>query len=613
MFRKRGPHNPVCFLQRHYAVLLILAIAFLNVAPILWKGVVQGKDLDPHLSYFRAFLSELGPNDLYPRWLSTLNGGQGSPIFLIQYPLPYFFLLAVYWPIHFLTRMDVASAAPALVTATLFILIASSGWAAYEWLKSWCSPTAALFGSLVYAFAPYHFGVDAYERYALGELVAYSLIPLILLHTRNLMSGRKSRTYFVAISFLFAALVCSHPITAAMLLPLIVVQAMLVRPVSPGSRTRLGGLGFALGAGILLSSFYLFPFAADYRNVEMHPNPRLNHIYDDNYLKVPTSSVISAMQRHGASASAEKTVVRALRLFEPGFVRESKYVGFAAIESLIGDALMVLAGAVCVLMTNRWWRDTNLTVWLAIGIISIYVQTYPSHWIADVLPPLKTIQFPWRFSTITCVALAAVSAGCWERVRAQRRSRFRLAGLTAAVLVLLGSGNLVALSISSFRRHAIVTGVDVDQYYSYTGHAFQPVGDSQQPLALVRSRRLPASRHWNVIRNPVGGFVVHTNPTTTDTVVMNLICFPGWKAIDLKTGKPLVIGCDNTRGLATIALPNGTTDIKMFFALKISDYVGRWVSFVLAIGLLVYAMTSEEWKNLRRLHEYEQSGSRSGN
>jgi hypothetical protein len=63
------------FRQGLYAVSVILALAFLNILPILWKGVSHADDLDIHLSYFQAFLNELGTGDLYPRWLSTLNGG----------------------------------------------------------------------------------------------------------------------------------------------------------------------------------------------------------------------------------------------------------------------------------------------------------------------------------------------------------------------------------------------------------------------------------------------------------------------------------------------------------------------------------------------------------
>ncbi len=572
-------------------MLLILGIAFLNIVPILWKGVAQGDDLDTHLSYFRAFLHEFGLNNLYPRWLSTLNGGQGSPVFLIQYPLPYFFLLGIYWPIHLLTRMDVVGAARALEVITLFIFMASSGWAAYAWLKSWCSPGAALFGSLVYVFAPYHFGLNAYRRYALGELLAYSLIPVALLHTRNLMSGRKSRPDFIVVSLVFAAIVCSHPITAAMLVPLLVVQAALGRPASPLWK-HLCSLSLALVAGILLSSFYLFPFAANYRNVEMHPNRNANYLYDANYLQLPIGSIVSAMQRQGASAAAEKSVARAFNRLGPAFIRGPKYVGFAPILSLIDVVLMALAGAVCVFLAGRWWRDTNLAVWLAIGVISIYLQTYPSHWIADIVSPLKKIQFPWRFSTVTCIALAVVAAGCWDHVRARRGSRLRIAALAAAVFVLLGFGNLVALRASSFRHQAIATGVEVDQYPSYTGRKFQAAGDTQAPLALVQSRALPRSRLWQVLHNSAGAFVIRTNPTDAETVVMNLLCFPGWKATDLNTGQPLTVGCDKTRGLATIAIPKDATDLKVFFPLKLSDYAGGWVSLILAIGLLLFAIVT---------------------
>jgi hypothetical protein len=579
------PSRVSYFWRRHCPVLLILTIAFLNIFPILWKGVAQGDDLDTHLSYFRAFLQELGLDNLYPRWLSTLNGGQGSPIFLIQYPLPYFFLVIVYGPIHFLTRMDVVSAAPALMAATLFILMAFSGWAAYAWLKSWCSPRAALFGSLVYVFAPYHFGLDAYRRYALGELLAYSLIPVVLLYTRNLMGGRKSRTSFVAVSFLFAALICSHPITAAMLFPVIVVQAALARPAAPVWK-RLFSLGLALVAGILLSSFYLFPFAGNYPNVVRHPITDPNYSYDENYLKIPAGNILSTMRRHGVSASSEKVVARALGLLGPDFAQQHRYVGSAAIVSLADDVLMVLAGAFCIFMARRWWRNTDLAVWLAIGVISVYVQTYPSHWIADILPPLKAIQFPWRFSIITCIALAAVAAGCWDHVRTKQSSRFRLAGLAVAVFVLLGFGNLVALGVSSFRRQAIVTGIDADQYRVYTGRQYHAVGDMQAPLSLVQSRLLPAGRPWQVVHDSAAAFVIRTNPADADTVAMNLICFPGWKAMDLKTREPLAMGCDNARGLASIAIPKGATSIKIFFPLKTVDQIGRWVSLIVAICLL---------------------------
>jgi hypothetical protein len=582
--------SSVHFLQRHYAVLLILVLAALNILPVLWKGVAQGDDLNTHLSYFQAFLQEIGPNNLYPRWLSTLDAGQGSPIFLIQYPLPYFFLLALYWPIHIFTRMDVVSAARALEAATFFILMASSGWAAYEWLKSWCSRGAALFGSLVYVFAPYHFTVNSYERFALGELVAYSLIPVLLLYTRRLVSGRKSRTHLVGVSVFLAVLLCSHPISAAMLLPLIFLEAFLSTPVAP-ARKPLGSLGIALVLGILLSSFYVFPLASDFRSVEMHPTSGENYLYDENYLQIPTGNLIASMQQHDVPLYIQRAVVRTFGFLGPNFTRERKYATFTAVVSLVDNVLIILAATVCLFITYRWWQGRNLIVWVVIGILSIYVQTYPSHWIADLFTPLKAIQFPWRFSTLTCLAFAAVAADCCDRIRTRQTPRFRLAGMAAAVFVLLGSGNLLALRHSNFRSQAVVTGIDADQYRSVTGREFKAAGDAHTPLALVQSRLPVAGRSWRVVRDSSGAFVIHANFTEADTITINLICFPGWKAIDLKTRRPIALGCDETRGFASIAIPKGSTDIKMFFPPRASDYFGRWLSFVVAISLLAFGIS----------------------
>ena len=56
--------------------------------------------------------------------------------------------------------------------------------------------------------------------------------------------------------------------------------------------------------------------------------------------------------------------------------------------------------------------------------------------------------------------------------------------------------------------------------------------------------------------------------------------------MDLKTQEPLAMGCDNARGLASIAIPKGATSIKVFFPLKTVDQIGRWVSLIVAICLL---------------------------
>jgi hypothetical protein len=138
----------------------------------------------------------------------------------------------------------------------------------------------------------------------------------------------------------------------------------------------------------------------------------------------------------------------------------------------------------------------------------------------------------------------------------------------------------------------VVTGIDADQYRSVTGREFEAAGDAHTPLALVQSRLPVADRSWRVVRDSTGAFVIHAKSTDADTVTINLICFPGWKATDLKTRRPIAVGCDETRGLASIAIPKGAIDIKMFFPPKTSDYAGRWVSLVLAICLLAFAIST---------------------
>jgi len=55
-------------------------------------------DAVTHIQYQHHFSEQFWKGDLYPRWLAGSNKGYGSPIFLVQYPVPYW-ITAVLRPI----------------------------------------------------------------------------------------------------------------------------------------------------------------------------------------------------------------------------------------------------------------------------------------------------------------------------------------------------------------------------------------------------------------------------------------------------------------------------------------------------------------------------------
>jgi hypothetical protein len=54
-----------------------------------------------HIVYQRCFCWEFWHGDFYPRWLAEANKGYGSPIFMVQYPLPYVVMTLLHPILHF--------------------------------------------------------------------------------------------------------------------------------------------------------------------------------------------------------------------------------------------------------------------------------------------------------------------------------------------------------------------------------------------------------------------------------------------------------------------------------------------------------------------------------
>ena len=72
----------------HSAVIVLVA-AILCIRCLL-GGIPPRDNSTTHAMYQYHFSRQFWSGELYPRWLAEANKGYGSPIFLVQYPLPYF-------------------------------------------------------------------------------------------------------------------------------------------------------------------------------------------------------------------------------------------------------------------------------------------------------------------------------------------------------------------------------------------------------------------------------------------------------------------------------------------------------------------------------------------
>jgi hypothetical protein len=233
------------------AVILIVAVAL--SFPCLFYGIPNGATARTHVDYQHHFSDEFWNGQLYPKWLSGANKGYGSPVFLVQYPLPYF-VTALIRPF---TSFSLAERDARELGIFVSLVLAASGFAAWLWLRKLTDPLAATLAAAVYMAMPYVLDEGLYGRAAVGELSTFIWMPLALWCCESMYS--KPAAVF-GLSAALALLLLSNLLAAVLFAPALVAYVAVVgkfRQMSWLRQSFLLGLAGILGAG--MAGVYLVP------------------------------------------------------------------------------------------------------------------------------------------------------------------------------------------------------------------------------------------------------------------------------------------------------------------------------------------------------------------
>lgn len=576
------------------AAALISGGTLLNLLPCLGRGLPGGDDLNVHLSYLQAIIDNLKHGDGYPYWLTAMNKGAGSPAFFIQYPLPYALLLLLY-----LSLRGVTKAAPFDVIAipmsimAMALLLAMSGWSSYLWLRTFSSRGASLAGALVFLSAPYHF-LDVYRRWALGEMAAFAVLPLVFLFASRLAVENRPRD-FVALAISIALLIGCHPITMLLAAPLVLMETLL--RARPEFRfTRVAKLGAAALAGALLCSFYLGSVIAHYKEINKYTIRDRGWGYEKHFLFIPDfmfqkgEAAIQARLPLGGALHVALTPARAL------LAAQRELPSGTLLVALFSLMITIAGASLCILARPGLVRSSTALSWMLVGVASVFLQFRGSGWISDAVPAMKAIQFPWRFSLITAMTLTVLTACAWDRLR-QRKSHRAVPAIplfAAGMFLVIGAGDwIIAHKLTHFRQHLNLPAIDL-LYPGYTGRSLSDLVARVElpPLALVNPEAF--SGPWAVEEIHPREFHVRTRTDQAATVTFNLVCFPGWEAWDETAGSEVPLSCDPSTGLRSIALPRGERVLRIHLQLSAAEYLGPAVSVLTVFGLCWFLLSQRE-------------------
>jgi len=300
------------------------------------------------------FARELGRGVLYPRWLPISHGGLGSPVFYYYPPLAFYA-----GSVFVLAGVSVYTA----LLSTFFAAYLVSGAGMYLWLKG--QARMPLFGAVAFMIAPYHAG-NFYLRGAVAEFAATAVLPFVMLGLRHL--GERKAHGFAITAVSYAALICGHlPLALLASLFLIAPYAVIRSYRAPQGWIRLCA---ALAAGIALAAVYLAPALV------LEPYRDAAKLWENPVLQPQNWTFWNPGAPHAY----------------PGML-------------VIGAVLALPLAALSVAQRSHWAMLGLTCVLLGVGLV-------PFIW---TLPPLRSVQFPFRILPIAEFALAtALARAAWR-------------------------------------------------------------------------------------------------------------------------------------------------------------------------------------------------------
>lgn len=387
-------------------LILIILLSFWAVRPLAHFGFFPMHD-DELIARLYGLHQALLGGQFPPRWIEGLGFGFGYPFYNFYPPLVYY----VGEIFHFLGFSLINSTK--IVMGLGFVL---SGVFMYLLANQFFNKAAALISAVFYIYAPYH-ALDLYVRGALAEFYAFVFAPALFWSTYKLI--KKSNLIWLAINSLFlAGLLLSHNLTAIIVIPFnFVFFAYFCSWEKNKKKTwlkyLLSGLVF-----VGLTAFFWMPALVEKKYTLVNEiltrelaSYRLHFVYLRQLWHSPWG--------YGGSIFGLEDGIS----FEIGKLH--------LIFALLSIPLTIL------LLKRKRWLGFVLGLFLVLLGLSIYMSSFHSQFIWDLLKPLWYLQFPWRFLILAVFFSSLIAGGVVDYLGQLLKKRYLYWSMLVVILSLV--------------------------------------------------------------------------------------------------------------------------------------------------------------------------------
>ncbi len=515
--------------KKYFLIIFIIFILVIPLKALLGPQFYTSHDGQSHLARLYQLDKVIRDGQLPPRWAGQFAGERGYPVFIFAYPLPYWLA-----EVFYLSGFNLAESIK-LVFALFYIL---SGLAMYWLVKElFKNQWAGFLAAVLYTWAPYRF-VKIFVTASLGESMAFTFIPLILLaiYKFSLLGFALSLT----------ALILTHLISLIMFLPLMGSFIFwILRVLKRDKKIRMAKrlwLGILLGLG--LSAFYLLPAVWEKRYT------RYAEVLAQNYFQQFVEPLKLLYSKWGYGV--------------PKITPDGLSLQLGAAQWLV-----ILSTLTLVFLTFKKLKKQKKFFYLSLLVLfnfwlSVFLMLAISKPLWDLLPPLQTVDTPWRFLGVL-VFTSAFLGGWFIR---ELKSKTLMIFMFLFLLFLAFYGN----------RHHLRINAPINYDEKYFAHYYW-VGsgwDEYRPKWLKDTYHKPPKKLVEIIN---GSCKVSQETKKSNFIAFNLFCegpaevlvngayYPGWRLWvgEKEFTSQMIANLEESSGLILFKVQKGNHQIKLKF------------------------------------------------
>lgn len=574
--------------SRVFSWLLAALVPIFAIVPALVNAIEEHAYDAAEFHIFRGIVWSAARADgsFYPRWVQSINGGLGGPLFEFYSPLSYFLM-------DLLSQVGISHTLGWRLLMALVLLAASTGMFGLA-LSLFKRADIALLCAAVFTYNAYLLR-DLFER---GSPQGWTVALLPWLLWLLLRSAEQFSPVRIALTGLcFASMMLLHNATALLLIPVVLIFVLFLllaaspRQTAASMSSRGKNAIFVFGpilglvAGLGLAAFYLIPFIAEIPLVQF-----------DNPLSATYALPAANPMRLG-------DVLTLGRFMDTGLGNNAIGEGGGLLPALA--MLLAIPIGWSLYRAKRWAELFLITSYLLLIVGLIWLQTESADLAWNALPWLNVFQFRWRL----LAPFGLVSSLMLGYFLSQWQTRYK-SGLICLVIAvfcfsafpLLYPGLLFRYiqfsprpTLSDAREFALKNNAPgLTSFDEYLPRWRQTPITSYitDPMA-----NLPSDARVSSVSRPKGSLRAQVESPSPFNAAVNILYFPGWVAyVD---GITMAVAPTADDGLITVAVPAGVHSLELryegTFAQHIGDAVSAATSFILLVAIILWRVPF--WKS----------------